>query len=109
MTRGLSVTMKLQLLRKIWPAICGLVVGGLLGGLTGTWAIGAIAGGAAWLFFAVQMHSADSESPPPRVINPWECPDAGDLEQQAALHAYGGAGIGSYAHLYEQHEPRESE
>ncbi|MCB1958376.1 MAG: hypothetical protein KDG55_22095 [Rhodocyclaceae bacterium] len=96
--------MKLQLLRKIWPVVCGLVVGGLLGGLTGSWSIGVLAGVAGCLFFAAQMHCGEVEMPPPRVINPWECPDAGDADQQAALHAYGAGGVGSYAHLYEHPE-----
>ena len=109
MTGGLSVTMKLQLLRKIWPAICGLVVGGLLGGLTGSWSIGALAGGAAWLCFIGLMHSHHNEDvsessscgyDPTRIVNPAEAPNAGDLQQQIALRNYGAVGMGTYAELY---------
>ena len=99
------MTMKLQLLRKIWPAICGLVVGGLLGGLTGSWSIGALAGGTAWLFFSAVLLGGGDENPnfaSSRTVSPWELPDASDPEQQIILRSYGAAGMGAYAELYRE-------
>ena len=112
MTGEWNMNTKLRLLRRLWPLVCGLVVGGLLGGLTRSWAIGALAGGVAWVFFAAVLHGngePDANYEPNRVINPAEVPDPADLDQQVALHAYGSVGVGSYAHLYEQlgsDEPR---
>lgn len=40
-------------LLKAWPALCGLVIGGLLGGLTGSLAFFALFGGIAWGVFHV--------------------------------------------------------
>ena len=94
---------KLRLLRRLWPLVCGLVVGGLLGGLTRSWSIGALAGGVAWLFFYVQMHSTDGEDngfDPTRIIGPGEIPNVGDTQQQIALRNYGAVGMGTYAELY---------
>lgn len=100
---------KLRLLRRLWPLVCGLVVGGLLGGLTRSWSIGALAGGVAWLFFYVQMHSEGevdggydpgSGYDPTRIIGPGEAPNAADLQQQMMLRSYGAVGMGSYAELY---------
>ena len=100
---------KLRLLRRLWPLFCGLVVGGLLGGLTGSWSIGALAGGVAWLFFYVQMHSTDDgndDYDPNRVVGLWEVPNPADLEQQITLRRYGQIGIGRYANQYPRDDLR---
>ena len=109
MTGEWNMNTKLRLLRRLWPLVCGLVVGGLLGGLTRSWSIGALAGGVAWLFFYVQMHSTEDCNDgydPNRVICPGEVPDPSDLEQQIMLRSYGAVGMGSYAELYREPDYR---
>ena len=109
MTGEWNMNTKLRLLRRLWPLVCGLVVGGLLGGLTRSWSIGALAGGVAWLFFYVQMHSTDDgndDYDPNRVVGLWEVPNPADLEQQITLRRYGQIGIGRYANQYPRDDLR---
>ena len=101
-----------RLLFVAWPLACGLVVGGLLGTLTHSWAIAGLAGGLAWLCFIGLMYSAgrdDDGYEPNRLVSPGEIPDPSDLEQQIMLRSYGAVGMGTYAELYRNPEYRNSD
>lgn len=107
---------------KLWPVLCGLVVGSLLGGITRSWSVGALFGSIAWIYFSCDMSGSTSkilrQLPPDElagfssdlsavdasdvgIVGPWDLPDPTNATQQAALHCYGAAGVGIYAHLYD--------
>lgn len=108
---------KLRLLRRLWPLVCGLVVGGLLGGLTRSWEIGALFGAASGLYIYWQLHFGqafpDAAVQSQAHLRPvglenldhtsrgTSFPDACDLEQQSELLAQGVSGVGPYSHLGE--------
>lgn len=115
----------LQFVRKLWPLACGLIVGGLLGGISQSWSVGLLVGLVSWGYFVFEINgggaipsddqlessaqigvvtsgNSDHDAPPrTRIVGAWDAPDPADASQLAQLHGYGAAGIGTFAHLYE--------
>lgn len=110
------MALKLHAVRKLWPLACGLAVGGLIGGITHAWSVGALFGGIAGVYFywdlfrwprvparairaGADLSSYEIESLAAAGVGTG-FPDVCDLEQQSELYAQGVAGAGPYAHLH---------